>query len=209
MTGDPTSEPAPAALPQVPREGRAAYVLSQLYYYLAAVVGVGFLLGGGIGFLLGVRTLILPPAGQETADAVRGMLGGLAFMLPGLFVVWWHLREARRREGKATGTAFWGGALYFHLVAWIGLIVVMTATAGLLTSARDLALPECEVQPALAPGEEPGGETIRKEFCYPLRGEAGRSILDAAIYILVAAPLMWWHLRQGRRLTTPPPDVGT
>ncbi len=211
MTGDPTSEPVPAAPPEpvAAPEGRGAYVISQLYYYLAAVVGVGFLLGGGIGLLLGVRTLVLPQSGQEAEDAIRGMLGGLAFMLPGLAVVWWHLGQARRREGKVTVSAFWGSALYFHLVAWIALIVVMTATAGLLTAARDAALPECAVQPALAPGEAPGGETIRKEFCYPLAGEAARSMFDAGIYILVAAPIMWWHLRQGRRLTAPPPDVGT
>jgi hypothetical protein len=30
--------------------------------------------------------------------------------------------------------------------------------------------------------------------------------MDASIFLIVAGPVFWWHLRQGRRLTAPPPD---
>jgi alpha-beta hydrolase superfamily lysophospholipase len=56
------------AIEQRATSGRAAYVISQLYYYVATVVGVGLLLGGLIASLLAARN-------------------GLAFALPGAVVL--------------------------------------------------------------------------------------------------------------------------
>jgi hypothetical protein len=69
------SDPEPESDP-APFSGRAAFAISQSYYYLAAVIGVGLLLGGVIETLIGFRELILPAASGggggpyvETADS--------------------------------------------------------------------------------------------------------------------------------------------
>jgi hypothetical protein len=185
-------EPAPLGS----TESRAAYVIAQLYYYVAAVVGVGFVIGGLIGFLSGVRTLVFPGEFETTREGVRQMLQGLAFVLPGLTVLWWHLREARRREARMTGTAFWGSSLYYHGVALLALFFVLGGTVGVLMAAADAALPSC-----FMPG---GGEFVAiEERCFPTPTEAGRNAFNAAIFVIAAGPVMWWHLRQGRRATAP------
>jgi hypothetical protein len=38
--------------------------------------------------------------------------------------------------------------------------------------------------------------------------ETGRDMMNAAIFVLVGGSVMWWHLRQGRRLTAPPQGDG-
>lgn len=187
-------------------EGRAAWVLSQLYYYAAAVVGVGLLIGGGIAALMGVRTLVLPEEFEQARDGVRGLLIGLCFVLAGAALLWWHLREARRREHAPTTAAFWGTSLYFHLVALVALAFVLIGTIGILISAVDAAVPRCfggEVVPA-----EPGGVTVEEaphgsatfSECYPTGEDAGRQALNFGIVLLVGGPVYWWHLRQGRRI---------
>jgi Domain of unknown function (DUF5671) len=177
-------------------ESRAAYVIAQLYYYVAAVVGVGFVIGGLIAFLFGVRTLAFPGEFETTREGVRRMLQGLAFLLPGLVVLWWHLREARRREARMTGTAFWGSSLYYHGVSLVALFFVLGGAAGILISVVDAVLPSC-----FMPG---GGELVTiEERCFPTAAEAGRNAFNAAIFIIAAGPVMWWHLRQGRRTTAP------
>jgi hypothetical protein len=188
--------------PAGPEESRAAYVISQLYYYVAAVVGVGFVIGGLIALLLGVRTLVFPDEFETTRDGVRGMLQGLGFALPGLAVLWWHLREARRRETRMAGPAFWGSSLYYHGVALVALFFVFGGTVGILMSLVDAVLPSCFSPEVTIPHPPDPGETLRSE-CYPTAAQAGRSAFNAAIFVIAAGPIMWWHLRQGRRLTAP------
>jgi hypothetical protein len=109
------------------------------------------------------------------------MLVGLAFALPGLVTVGWHLREARRREGRRPRSAFWGRSMYFHLMALIGLGFVLGGTSAVLVWVVDLVL-----------SGSSGGST-----------ESARAAVDAAIFVIEGAPVMWWHLRRGRRLTAP------
>jgi Domain of unknown function (DUF5671) len=180
------TEPTPEQVP-----GRAAYVLSQLYYYVAAVVGVGLVIGGAVAILFGVRTLVLPREFEEARDGFRGMLLGAAFALPGLATLWWHLREARRREGGRPRPTFWGSSLYFHLVALIGLFFVIGGTVGVLAAVVNLVLPQCF-----------GSGRILAD-CFPQQNDAARAALDAAIFVIAGGPVMWWHLRRGRRLTAP------
>jgi len=177
-------------------EGKGAYVLSQLYYYAAAVVGVGLLIGGGIAALMGVRTLVLPEEFEQARDGVRGLLIGLCFLLPGAALLWWHLREARRREGGPATDAFWGTSLYFHLVALVALAFVLIGTIGILISAVDAALPRCFLPPE-------GVTSMLLSECSPSREDAARMALNFAIVLIVGGPVFWWHLRQGRRLTGP------
>jgi uncharacterized protein DUF5671 len=185
--------PAPVS----PAESRSAYVIAQLYYYVAAVVGVGFVIGGLIALLLGVRTLVFPAEFETTREGARRILQGVAFVLPGLVVLWWHLREARRRETRMAGPAFWGSSLYYHGVALVALFFVLGGAVGVLMSSIDAALPRC-----FQPG---GGELVAIEGsqCFPSRGEAARNAFNAAIFIIAAGPVQWWHLRQGRHLTAP------
>lgn len=186
--------PPPAA------ESRAAYVIAQLYYYVAAVVGVGFVIGGLVALLFGVRTLVFPDQFETAREGVRRILQGLAFLLPGLVVLWWHLREARRRETRMTGTAFWGSSLYYHGVSLVALFFVLGGVVGILMSTVDAVLPSCF---RTAVELSPGGVTSE---CYPTAGQAGRNAFNAAIFVIAAGPIMWWHLRQGRRLTAPTDD---
>lgn len=150
-----------------PFSGRAAAVISQAYYYVAAAVGLAFLLGGGIAALIALRKWVLPLS--ETAgsfgglsgsnDTARSFLGALAFALPGALVLAWHLREARRREGSRVSRASWGGVLYFHLVALIALLITLGGAVATLHSLRDSVMPLCyelrDVGPVVPPVEGP------------------------------------------------------
>ena len=197
------SQEPPSAEPK----GRATHVISQLYYYVAAVVGVGFVIGGAIAFLFGVRTLLLPDEFQEARDGFRQMLLGLSFVIPGLVAMWWHLREARRREANAASGGFWGAALYFHLVAFIAFGFVLGGSAAVLSSAADTALPQCYLSETAWSEAPPHGYFVNEAEVEGGRvcaeGAGARGIIDAAIFVIVAGPIMWWHLRQGRRLTAP------
>ena len=207
-----------------PFSGRAAYVISQSYYYVAAVVGVGLLLGGAIAALIALRQWLLPStdasygSGPDSSRvAVRSLLGALAFVVVGAGVFAWHIREARRREGAYRSGTFWGSALYFHLVALIALAITIGGTIGGLMSLRDAALPYCYDQPTAyppvatpMPGLEPGSEVsippeavealseLRRE-CYPPASDALRNAIDAAIVTAVAGGVWLWHLGRARR----------
>jgi Domain of unknown function (DUF5671) len=223
------TQPGPAAAPS---SGRAAFAISQSYYYLAAVVGVGLLLGGVIGALIGVRQWILPagpdPTGSpflegSSRDAIRGILGGLAFAIPGGVVSWWHLREARRRDAVRIADVSWGSALYFHLVAFVALTIAVGGAIGTLHSLADAAFPDCFEEPtqvlrpsdvmpipgtaageaSLAPQPVPIG-TFRE--CYPPSSVSLRSALDGLIVAAVAGATWAWHLRRGRRLGAARPE---
>jgi hypothetical protein len=202
VTGPPAGPHLAPPLARDPEPGRAAHIIAQLYYYLVAAIGVAFVLGGIIGGLFGVRALILPDEFQETRDAFRTMLHGLAFALPGALLLWSHLREARRGEDRAVPASFWGRSLYFHLVAFVALWFAVGGVLVMLNAVVDGILPHCfEGQVALPAGAEPQAE------CHPELAEAGRRALDGAIFVIAAAPVWWWHLRQGRRDTTPAASV--
>jgi hypothetical protein len=221
------TEPGPAAAPS---PARAAFAISQSYYYLAAVVGVGLLLGGVIGALIGVRQWILPagpdPTGSpflegSSRDAIRGILGGLAFAIPGALLFWWHFREARRREAVGLAGVSWGSALYFYLVAFVAVTIAVGGVIGTLHSLADAAFPDCFERPthllpptdvmptpgtaageaSLAPQPVPIG-TFRE--CYPPSSVSLRSALDGLIVAAVAGATWVWHLRRGRRLGATP-----
>jgi hypothetical protein len=184
-------------------DGRAAHVIAQLYYYVAAVIGVGLLLGGLIVSLLAVRTLALPREFDSSREAVRNILHGLAFAIPGAAVLWWHLREASRREVGRRAAAFWGKALYYHLVALVALGFVLGGSVKVLLSAGDAAVPACYgVFAEPVPGFKQGplvGE-LHSPACDD-RSEAERGVLDGLIVLVVSGPLFVWHLRQGRKVT--------
>jgi hypothetical protein len=179
-------------------DGRGAFVISQLYYYVVAVIGVGLVIGGAIAALFGVREMAFPRAGEAVREGVRSLLQGLVFAGPGAALVWSHLRAARRREGGPAVPAFWGRALYFHLVALVALVFALIGTVGALGGMVDLAAPLCP------PGVLENGVPVQ-EGCFPTPAEAGRQIADMSIFVVVAAPVWWWHLREGRRATQPPP----
>ena len=179
-----------------PEPGRAAHIIAQLYYYVVAVVGVAFVLGGVIGVLFGLRTLLLPREFEESPDAIRTMLHSLPFLLTGLALAWWHLREARRGEERRVPPGFWGRSLYFHLVAFVALWFAVGGIIAMLNAAVDGIIPHCFEGPAALPaGAEPEPE------CSPAPAEAARRALDGAILVIAAGPVWWWHLRQGRRAT--------
>lgn len=198
---------APAASPP---PGRAAHVISQVYYYVAAVIGFGLFMGGAIAALFGVRELVLPGEVETVRGGVRTILHGLSFALPGLALMWWHLRQARHREDLPAAPVFWGRALYFHLMALVALIFVLIGGVGLLFNLADAATSACPVvRPHVetTPVAPPGAAGVRVEspfpFCYPSAENSLRSAVDSAIFLIVAGPVFWWHLRQGRRLTAP------
>jgi hypothetical protein len=183
--------------PPEPPDGRGAFVISQLYYYVAAVIGVGLVLGGAIATLFGVREMVLPRSGETLRDGVRSVLQGLVFALPGALLLWSHLREAARREESPAAVVFWGRALYFHLVALVALVFVLIGTVGALGGLVDLAAPLC-------PPEVVENGFRVQEGCFPRPAEAARQVVDMAIFIVVAVPVWWWHLRQGRRVAALP-----
>ena len=208
-----------------PFSGKAAFVISQSYYYVAAVVGVGLLLGGVIATLIGLREWIFPvtpeangsPFLEGSDDAIRSILGGLAFAIPGGLTFWWHLREARGREPIAVAGVFWGSALYFHLVAFVALVIALGGAIETLHALIDVAVPQCfgpeqgyVLDPSTIPGAETGADPITVggiepiRECYPSSSEALRNALDGLIVAGVAGATWVWHLRRGRRLTAPP-----
>jgi hypothetical protein len=219
--------------PSPPFTGRAAFAISQIYYYVAAAIGVGFLVGGAIAALIALRHWILPgsdegfgPVTDPTREAARSFLGALAFAVPGALVFRWHLREARRREAAFAPRAFWGRSLYFHLVAVIALPIALGGVAATLHSLRDAALPSCHATPepfppvaSPVPGISPGIIEIPEEGaaealaelrrdCYPPAGQALRSALDAGLVAAVGGGTGWWHLRRARRDEAPVAGVG-
>lgn len=195
------------------RSGRAAYVISQLFHYIAAVIGAGLLLGGLVVLLFGVRTLILPREFEEARDGLRGIVHALAFAVPGATALWWNLRAARRGEPVSPPPVFWGRALYFYLVSVVALGFVLGGSVAVLSTAADAAIPHCErhLRPLRPPGiEEPGPVPLEPlppdvetepgpVHCYPSGAEAARQALDGAVFLLAGGPVLWWHLRQGRR----------
>jgi hypothetical protein len=217
--------------------GRGATVISQAYYYVVAAIGLIFLLGGLIAALIALRKWVFPisDAGSslyggplDRNDAARSFLGALAFAIPGALVLAWHLREARRREGRRTSRESWGGVLYFHLVALIALGGVVAT----LHALRDWALPICydppraELSPVEGPVTGSGlvGEgspivdpqypvdlypgLLKQQDCYPPSSEAIRSVLDGVIVASVAGGTWIWHLRRGRLALDGPPLEG-
>ena len=169
--------------------GRAAYVLSQLYYYLVAIVAIGFVIGGTIAALIALRQLAWPDSGDETRESVRHLLQGLAFALPGAVAAWWHLVQARRREGRVAPGAFWARSLYFHAVAFIAYVVALGGVVATLFSLIDAALP-------------PRCPTFAPVVCTDSE-DALRAALNGLIVVLVAGTVWWWHLREGRRTVSP------
>lgn len=166
-------------------DGRAAHVISQIYYYVAAVAGFGLLLGGTIGALFGVREILLPDQWEDAESGLRTVLHGLAFAVPGLVVMWWHLREARRREDRPAAAAFWGRSLYFHLMALLSLIFVLIGAIGVLFNLSDAAT----------------AGSLSNGYPSDYQSYSLRSAVNSAIFLIVGGPAFWWHLRQGRRLT--------
>jgi hypothetical protein len=213
-----------------PFTGRAAFAISQIYYYVAAAIGLGFLVGGTIAALIALRQWILPGSGDafgqdpdSAREAARSFLGALAFAAPGGLVFAWHIREARRRERVSVAVTFWGWSLYFHLVAAIALPIALGGVVAGLHSLRDAALPYCspvsELSPPVGtpvpgtsqppvieiPDEAADAFDELRQDCYPPTGEALRTALDSALVALVAGGTWWWHLRRERRGATPPP----
>jgi Domain of unknown function (DUF5671) len=217
--------------PSSPFTGRAAFAISQIYYYVAAAIGLGFLVGGTIAALIALRQWILPGSGDafgtdpdSAREAARSFLGALAFAAPGGLVFAWHIREARRHERVPVSGTFWGWSLYFHLVAMIALPIALGGLVAGLHSLRDAALPTCferhdpEPLPPVespVPGISPGVEIpigsvdspLLDPDCYPPSDEALRTALDSGLVALVAGGTWWWHLRRGRRGATPPPPA--
>ena len=196
------------AEPRADQPGRAAFVISQLYYYVAAVIGFALVLGGLIGLLLEVRQLILPREFEEARRSIRGIFLALGFVVPGAVVLWWHLGEARKRESARSVSAFWGKVLYYHLVALIALGFAVGGSVRMLTGVVDAAYPECFRTFAEIPVPEPVEPGTELEPLSPegvrrceSRAEGGRRVLDGAVFLLVAGPLYLWHFREGRRAT--------
>lgn len=221
--------------------GRGATVISQTYYYVVAAVGLIFLLGGLIAALIALRKWVFPISDVGSSgfyggpldrnDAARAFLGALAFAIPGALVLTWHLREARRREGRRPSRESWGRVLYFHLVALISLLIALGGLVATLHAVRDWALPNCfDTGGILAPAESPvsgsgyAGEgspvadpqypvdlnpgVLKQQECYPPSSEALRSVLDGVIVASVAGGAWVWHLRRGRRALDEPAIEG-
>jgi hypothetical protein len=183
----------PESDPQSPPfSGRAVLVISQAYYYVAAAVGLAFLLGGGIAALIALRKWLLPISEasasfgglSDSNDTARSFLGALAFAIPGALVLAWHLREARRHEGSRVSQASWGGVLYFHLVALISLLIALGGVVATLHAVRDSAMPLCyEIPGPVAPPVAAPG--LGSQF----EGE-GSPIIVPDIPIEVDSPLL-------------------
>jgi hypothetical protein len=138
-------------------------------------------------------------------------------------VLWWHLREARRREGHRIHRESWGGVLYFYLVALISLLIALGGVVATLHALRDWALPICYETPGPVEGPVTGsgfqGEGspvvdpqypvdlnpgVLRQECYPPSSEAVRSVIDGVIVASVAGVTWVWHLRRGRRALDEP-----
>jgi hypothetical protein len=217
--------------------GRGATVISQTYYYVVAAVGLIFLLGGLIAALIALRKWVFPISETGSSfyrgpvdrnDAARSFLGALAFAVPGAIALWWHLREARRREGHRITRESWGGVLYFHLVALITLLIALGGVVATLHAVRDWALPICydplraELSPVEGPVAGSGLEgevspivdpqypidlnpgVLKQQECHPPSSEAIRSVIDGVIVASVAGVTWVWHLRRGRRALDEP-----
>jgi uncharacterized protein DUF5671 len=220
------TEPAPDD-PSGPFSGRAAFAIAQAYYYVAAAIGLAFLVGGAIAALIALRQWVLPsetvgPDVEASREAARSFLGALAFAIPGALAFTWHLHEARARSRTFRPGAFWGSSLYFHLVALIALGIAIGGVVALLHSLRDAALPQCyqpltseplpPVEASPIPGVSPGieipigdGESpLIEPECFPPTSDALRSAIDAAIVTVVAGGVWVWHLGRGRREHAPP-----
>jgi len=186
-------EPHPAS------SGRAAAAISQIYYYVAAAVGLAFLVGGAIAALIAVRQLAIPGDADTTRGSVRSLLDALAYAVPGAALFAWHIREAGRRERRgAMPGVFWGASLYYHLVALFAVFTVLGGAIALLGSIVDVSLPNCYSGTIAIPSSN---------LCFPPRDEAWRSAANSVIVLLVAGPVFWWHLRRGRRLAAPPAEA--
>jgi hypothetical protein len=184
------SQPLPPSPDAAPRfTGRAAYVISQLYYYLVAIVAFGFVIGGTIASLIALRGLVLPDPGTESSDSVRGFLQGVSFAVPAFVAAWWHLVQARRRQGLGVHGEFWGRSLYFHGVAFMAYGVTLGGVIAALFSLVEAAFaPDCPAQ----------ASDVLFDFCTSA-SDALRGALNAGIVVVVAGAVWWWHLRQGRR----------
>jgi Domain of unknown function (DUF5671) len=184
------SQPLPPSPDAAPRfTGRAAYVISQLYYYLVAIVAIGFVIGGTIVALIALRELVLPDPGTETSDSVRALLQGLAFAVPAVVAAVWHLVQARRRQRLSLHGEFWGRTLYFHGVAFMAYGVTLGGVIATLFSLVDAAFaPDCQVQPS----------DVLVDFCTSA-SDALRAAINGLIVAVVAGAVWWWHLRQGGR----------
>jgi Domain of unknown function (DUF5671) len=174
--------------------GRAAYSLSQLYYYLVAIVAIGFVIGGTIAALIALRQLAWPDPGSVTRQSLEALLQGLAFAIPGALAAWWHLGQARRQEGRVAAGAFWGRSLYFHAVAFLAYVVALGGVVATLFSLIDAAFAaDCPV-------------TIGRDLGFLVCTDADdalRAALNGLIVVLVAGTVWWWHLREGRRTVSP------
>ena len=172
--------------------GRGAYALSQLYYYLAAIVAVGFFIGGTIAALIALRQLAWPDPGSVGRDSGKALLQGLAFAIPGGLSVWWHLDQAKQREGPIPSGVFWGRSLYFHGVAFVAYVVALGGVVATLFALTDAAFAtEC---PATL------GEDL---FVCNDAGDSLRAAVNGLTVVLVAGAIWWWHLREGRRTVAP------
>lgn len=103
-----------------PRPSWATFV----YYYLAALIGLIVIVTGAVNIAQGLTTAIFPPdtglayvtgpgggvdlfpsdpfsrfEEVDRTDGLRDALEGLLTAAVGVPVFWWHLNEARRREG--------------------------------------------------------------------------------------------------------------
>jgi Domain of unknown function (DUF5671) len=173
--------------------GKAAYALSQLYYYLVAIVAIGFVIGGTIAALIALRQLAWPDPGSLTRQSVMALLQGLAFAVPGAVAAWWHLGQARQREGRVAAGAFWGRSLYFHAVAFLAYVVALAGVVATLFSLIEAAFAaDCP-------------QTIGRDLGVVCTDtdDALRAALNGLIVVLVAGTVWWWHLREGRRTVSP------
>jgi Domain of unknown function (DUF5671) len=174
--------------------GRAAYSLSQLYYYLVSIIAIGFVIGGTIAALIALRELAWPDPGSMTRQSVEALLQGLAFAIPGALAAWWHLGQAGKREGQVAAGAFWGRSLYFHLVAFLAYVVAFGGVVATLFSLIDAAY--------AADCPEAIGQDLVFLVCTDA-DDALRAALNGVIVVLVAGTVWWWHLREGRRAVSP------
>ena len=188
-------EPVPPRFP-----GRAAFAISEIYYYAVAVVGVGVMIGGAIATLIGLRALVFSGPSDTTRQSVRGILSGLAFLAPAAALCWWHLREAKRRESRDMTGEFWGRSLYFHWVALIAVLIALGGAIASLTALIDLTLPQCFGDLGFA-----GSSGFTSESpCFPSHGDAVRSIVNGIIILLVPGVVFAWHIKQGRAMGREP-----